>query len=257
MRRATAGRGDPVTGGVFQFTPVMRRATRIPPVSRAPCPVSIHARHATGDAYRREIVRLYGGVSIHARHATGDVFNLDQIEGLSVSIHARHATGDFHLRRTRLGSPRFNSRPSCDGRPVLLDGHGALLDVSIHARHATGDIYYEKCRRRDDSFNSRPSCDGRLWVIDTMSPPELSFNSRPSCDGRHRAVNAVDVAWAVSIHARHATGDAGTGRGQDGKRTFQFTPVMRRATSPDRQRRYRRICFNSRPSCDGRLGHVT
>ena len=56
---------------LFQFTPVMRRATC------SDCPL-----------YKGE------GVSIHARHATGDVTNVKKIIFFLVSIHARHATGD-------------------------------------------------------------------------------------------------------------------------------------------------------------------
>ena len=55
------------------------------------------------------------------------------------------------------------------------------------------------------------------------------FNSRPSCDGR--LADRLEAAL---------------------KREFQFTPVVRRATSP-LPCRARLPCFNSRPSCDGRL----
>ena len=57
-------------GKKFQFTPVLRRATR-PLIRYKPREVSIHARLATGDKKRGEVmVRIK--VSIHARLATGD-----------------------------------------------------------------------------------------------------------------------------------------------------------------------------------------
>ena len=56
--------------------------------------------------------------------------------------------------------------------------------------------------------------------------------------------------YAVSIHARLATGDILHYATLDNER-FQFTPVLRRATA--RGNRHRYLCgFNSRPSCDGR-----
>ena len=80
----------------------------------------------------------------------------------------------------------------------------------------------------------------------------------------------------VSIHARHATGDRHALGELHLVTTFQFTPVMRRATSsspvnttgptvsiharhatgdPTLHLRHTKAtpCFNSRPSCDGRL----
>ena len=169
---------------MFQFTPVLRRATR-----------------------RRSPLCRQGFVSIHARLATGDT---------SRSISAPRPT-------------RFNSRPSCDGRPVALDVVVDALLVSIHARLATGDSSAQSSASARSCFNSRPSCDGRLLAFSqvyTGKPVSIharlatgdkrrasailvdgSFNSRPSCDGR--------LSRAVSLPDSNG---------------FQFTPVLRRAT---------------------------
>ena len=80
---------------LFQFTPVLRRATDETELNDLLWFVSIHARLATGDARPTVLARC-----------------------MKVSIHARLATGD--ARRTCRGcscSSSFNSRPSCDGRP--------------------------------------------------------------------------------------------------------------------------------------------
>ena len=233
---------------MFQFTPVMRRAT---------------LRHL-----RRP--RVFP-VSIHARHVTGDQ---NQPKG-------KEKTRCFNSRPSCDGRPSssrrcscrrgFNSRPSCDGRPAHLassplDGvfqftpvvrratlHGvrrvAGLYVSIHARRATGDgkrILYQKTvtafqftpvmrratgrwarRRVREGFNSRPSCDGRP-IKSEIPHPSSGFNSRPSCDGRHEDQDGLQP-FHVSIHARRATDD-GSLAAFFAAALFQFTPVMRRAT---------------------------
>ena len=237
---------SPPSSRRFQFTPVMRRATgwvhpRQPSGrfnSRPSCDgrpdgyprdsrldVSIHARHATGDAPPGEPIRA-GTVSSHARHATGDPFRMSVRFSdfwFQFTPVMRRATPQ---RRARIQSSRFQFTP------VM--------------RRAT-------CGRRDCArtvcFNSRPSCDGRPNVR-TPRSWKWRFNSRPSCDGRPASSRVVVSSAAVSIHARHATGDLN----DEAARlypSFQFTPVMRRATRevrmpswPDR--------FNSRPSCDGR-----
>ena len=57
---------------MFQFTPVLRRATSAEREHAAKLIVSIHARLATGDALiHPELADIM--VSIHARLATGDL----------------------------------------------------------------------------------------------------------------------------------------------------------------------------------------
>ena len=207
----------------------------------------------------------------------------------------------------------FNSRPSCDGRPQTKN-HKPRRKVSIHARRATGDLLRYKVddadwfqftpvvRRatgvkdniaRARGFNSRPSCDGRR-ISRSLTPFQRSFNSRPSCDGRLvSTLNDGDAKCfnsrpscdgrpgkparanheKVSIHARRATGDSKSASSPSSHK-FQFTPVVRRATSRANVQIFRAIVsiharratgdrppfcgdfvarrFNSRPSCDGR-----
>ena len=276
-------------GGVFQFTPVMRRATAAGQGGRPRRAVSIHARHATGDGplgssaacwafqftpVMRRATRfglLHVGVtrvSIHARHATGDRRRFDGRSKHDVSIHARHATGDQSLIR-RFAPFLFQFTPVMRRATEERSALGALCPVSIHARHATGDkpavdeLY-------DTEFQFTP-------VMRRATSPQREarspggFNSRPSCDGR-RIAEGLLQGLRVSIHARHATGDdwqiVDTAEIQ-----FQFTPVMRRATQhlallidPEMvsiharhatgdawcRRSSSRSGFNSRPSCDGR-----
>ena len=116
--------------------------------------------------------------------------------------------------------------PSCDGRPNQEEPTMPKT-VSIHARLATGD-----CTPR------RPKSSVR------------SFNSRPSCDGRQAAHRADARDAEVSIHARLTTGDMRR-LPQRRSATFQFTPVLRRATTRATTAQPT-TSFNSRPSCDGR-----
>ena len=143
---------------------------------------------------------------------------------------------------------RFNSRPSCDGRP-RIEAPCIWRSVSIHARHATGDRWSRSVRTPSASFNSRPSCDGRQ-VRSRGLRRGGRFNSRPSCDGRQ--TGSRPCRRQASFNSRPSC----DGRpkiklepGWDYK--FQFTPVMRRATRKI-YFLYKFACFNSRPSCDGR-----
>ena len=162
-------------------------------------------------------------VSIHARLATGDSLTLFAIASKRVSIHARLATGDWLEKSTsgpmvfqftpvlRRATSLFTTLPSpmrFQFTPVLRRATRRVpstrdFDVSIHARLATGD-----------SCSIRPRA-------------RRCFNSRPSCDGRHIVVDPY------------------------ANDTFQFTPVLRRATLHRGERIHPRR-FNSRPSCDGR-----
>ena len=100
-----------------------------------------------------------------------------------VSIHAPHARGDLKYSVSSVFNGRFNSRPSCEGRPalqmienarvgfqftplmrgatMLLYGQRVGMVVSIHAPHARGDHKNETALLRGHGFNSRPSCEGR------------------------------------------------------------------------------------------------
>ena len=208
---------------MFQFTPVLRRATSV---------VSF------------TFFLLMFQFTPVLRRATRTRVDLAQV--IAVSIHARLATGDPQARRGGQRSRRFNSRPSCDGRlyGVIPEAgcrfnsrpscDGRLLDVltrlrfwvSIHARLATGDATvrasFDNARFQFTPVLRRATQEPRNGVHDT------SFNSRPSCDGRLRAVG-VGLGVVVSIHARLATGDV--------CRSILW---------------YNAHSFNSRPSCDGR-----
>ena len=211
---------------MFQFTPVVRRATKI--------------------FLWRELSNAFQFTPV-VRRATITVVCLRFRGKFQFTPVVRRATRAG--RRGRRGSPSFNSRPSCDGRlhDVSLSFYSRMFQFTPVVRRATPSL-----RRREGvgGFNSRPSCDGRH--SDTL-PNALDnrFNSRPSCDGRQscayvaryvikfqftpvvrRATSPVFHACGaiyVSIHARRATGDL-----------------------HPRHRPPIRAGFNSRPSCDGR-----
>ena len=88
-------------------------------------------------------------VSIHARLATGDILRRNDARGVRVSIHARLATGDPKDCKRRKPSPRFNSRPSRDGRPDadVKDATNSQFQFTPVSRRATDfveDMYLKK-----------------------------------------------------------------------------------------------------------------
>ena len=162
LRRSCGGRQTPESQQIFQFTPVLRRAT---------CGATVLSRTQSGFNSRpscdgRRIVR-----------GSRDLREL-------VSIHARLATGDDTDITATKNPKSFNSRPSCDGRHVAAVTV-TFAGVSIHARLATGDSLPNHNQQFDICFNSRPSCDGRLGHVHEKGG-RFRFNSRPSCDGRQR-----------------------------------------------------------------------
>ena len=141
---------------MFQFTPVLRRATILHQQlirlfgfnSRPSC-----------DGRRIQSLRIsQRAVSIHARLATGDHYSIISVFNDKVSIHARLATGDF-LFISLKHFQSFNSRPSCDGRRINnLPRRRVEFQFTPVLRRATDT---SRRRRLACCFNSRPSCDGR------------------------------------------------------------------------------------------------
>ena len=211
----------------FQFTPVLRRATRAAPEGQHQLRVSIHARLATGDSRPLPPSPELRGFNSRP--------SCDGRRALTI-------TGD--------GESRFNSRPSCDGRlrrgrgrmrrpafqftPVLRRATEARTGrrpgnaVSIHARLATGD-----CCASGGREQRRVSIHARLATGDVAvllaDGSNAVFQFTPVLR-RATAPNPKCIFQAcVSIHARLATGDI---IHYTSLRTyaFQFTPVLRRAT---------------------------
>ena len=81
----------------------------------------------------------------------------------------------------------FNPLPSCEGRPLNLDG--GLLIIN---------------------FNPLPSCEGRLRLL-TARAPTSDFNPLPSCEGRPETTGISISGRMISIHSPHARGDAALG----------------------------------------------
>jgi len=189
---------------MFQFTPVLRRATGI---------------FASGFLWR--------GGSIHARLATGDIFPSNQFASVQVSIHARLATGDFVpiirrfreqfqftpvLRRATGGKRCLQSRLKFQFTPVLRRATATRYIsfirelVSIHARLATGDVA-EDCK----PSAHRVSIHARLATGDASADLPKSYEGMFQFTPVLRRATALaivrDDVCLVSIHARLATGD--------------------------------------------------
>ena len=163
-------------------------------------------------------------VSIHAPRARGDRNPGQPLADATFQFTplVRGATRDCVSNPRQLG---FNSRPSCEGRPVVTTRF-SWVAVSIHAPRARGDRV-RRVTYANESFNSRPSCEGRPHST-PRSPTYSCFNSRPSCEGR---LQSSLGAWTaqVSIHAPRARGDPFfSSKSCFGM--FQFTPLVRGAT---------------------------
>ena len=181
MRRATKSITSFVVIVKFQFTPVVRRATDdrnyarketlfqfTPVVRRATSPFVFFAQSVMFQF--TPVVRR--ATALRARY----------VGARQVSIHARRATGDLAGVRAVMTDKSFNSRPSCDGRPVL-----------------------RTCSQSGKGFNSRPSCDGRHYTKQNRPPNKFQFTPVV------RRATSPFVFFAQSV-------------------MFQFTPVVRRAT---------------------------
>ena len=157
---------------------------------------------------------------------------------------------------TRLASGRqalksFQSTPLMRGATALLDGEtitrefqstplmrGATFgtrhvilfqQVSIHAPHARGDQSARTSTWPRTCFNPRPSCEGRR-ARSWCSSSGWEFQSTPLMRGATRDRKQQGAQGHVSIHAPHARGD-------------QMVTLLSTTA----------ICFNPRPSCEGRL----
>ena len=159
MRRATQVSAGRVLAPLFQFTPVMRRATFLF-LSRAEAQgfnsrPSCDGRHVLAlDVARPE------QVSIHARHATGDIRRHSNGTHYNSFNSRPSCDGRRSARHCMSARSCFNSRPSCDGRlsHPPLRRCGALFQFTPVMRRATPTARRTSLRGR---FNSRPSCDGR------------------------------------------------------------------------------------------------
>ena len=135
MRGATAPREIRLPHLSFQFTPLVRGATTI--LSTVLGVKCFNSRPSCEGRLVLPAVAVRHIVSIHAPRARGDeiLLNVNSPVLFQFTPLVRGAT---HLRREHCRPVRFNSRPSCEGRPAR----------SWRSIRTTG-------------FNSRPSCEGR------------------------------------------------------------------------------------------------
>ena len=159
-RLATGDNHDCVITGkvLFQFTPVLRRAT--PFALTSTTWRSFNSRPSC-DGRRNNIARRCGGRGFNSRPSCDGRLSCVAYSTVEVCFNSRPSCDGRPLARTAWrASGCFNSRPSCDGRRARLPRR-TVRTVSIHARLATGDAGAGSGYRGRDRFNSRPSCDGR------------------------------------------------------------------------------------------------
>ena len=186
----------------FQFTPVVRRATRrdgqAHDVHRFNSRPSCDGRPVCKGG-RRVIVSFNSRPSCDGRPVN---FSLCRL----VACFNSRPSCDGRLARDAAAcvAGRFNSRPSCDGRPV--------------------DVGW---RIFQSGFNSRPSCDGRPDKYALISLIHVSIHARRATGDRAAAASASIRMFQFTPVVRRATLYFDSA---NGILMFQFTPVVRRAT---------------------------
>ena len=228
VRRATFTRATVAQSCAFQFTPVVRRATYCsgsitstsafqftPVVRRA---TFYQCRDIDSDKFQFTPVVRRATASQTTTNRRNECFNSRP------SCDGRPAAPEIPASRTR-----FNSRPSCDGRPGLPRPELHHLGVSIHARRATGDLRKVYKIGPFARFQFTPVVRRATWRSSSSIMP-FSFNSRPSCDGR-LARTDVRTRRSSCFNSRPSC----DGRHEPSAcrvvaAVFQFTPVVRRAT---------------------------
>ena len=121
----------------------------------------------------------------------------------------------------------FNSRASCEARrkspPRLRSASFQFTRLLRGATKERAKTWKQRC------FNSRASCEARLRGVGAISAG-TGFNSRASCEAR-RASRLCRFVGAVSIHAPLARRDVGKIEPFPTCKAFQFTRLLRGATS--------------------------
>ena len=159
MRGATAAISEKGGAKCFNSRPSCEgrreKLARLPVVY-----VSIHAPRARGDTQSKGLT-AFVVVSIHAPRARGDHFSPPREKQAAFQFTPLVRGATCAPPRADPTTRRFNSRPSCEGRPSS-GAADVLAGVSIHAPRARGDRKRHQSRA-PPSFNSRPSCEGRLF----------------------------------------------------------------------------------------------
>ena len=166
---------------VFQFTPVVRRATssKIGPISST----CFNSRPSCDGRHRSNGGGGCGGVSIHARRATGDCAILLAIARAPCFNSRPSCDGRPQCSPIKHFHERFNSRPSCDGRPSSMSRRYTrwLFQFTPVVRRATvGDSLGSRATR----FQFTPVVRRATEIARSNIITQEGFNSRPSCDGR-------------------------------------------------------------------------
>ena len=212
---------------MFQFTPVLRRAT----CASTSCSsaISFNSRPSCDGRHLRPFCEAFIA-SFNSRPSCDGRLDVLDVAGAAEC---------------------FNSRPACDGRleqcrtagvPVFVFQFTPVLRRATARRGSRVNLRL--------SFNSRPSCDGRpspasrkhvkrkFQFTPVLRRATVSllicastgcFNSRPSCDGRRgiESRSSGDAVFQFTPVLRRATGRLPRRVRVCG---FQFTPVLRRAT---------------------------
>ncbi len=132
------------------------------------------------------------------------------------------------MRRNTAWMKSFQSAPLLRGATEMILARYSNMVVSIRAPLARGDLLPTVPPVVSGCFNPRPSCEGRQ-TLQSGSLHASQFQSAPLLRGATEGEEHGAVLFVVSIRAPLARGDP-----------------------PQRLMRSLSICFNPRPSCEGR-----
>ena len=167
----------------------------------------------------------------------------------AVSIHAPHARGDFASPRPCRRTPRFNPRPSCEGRlpPANSIDKSHVFQSTPLMRGATVRGYCPGDERRVSIHAPHARGDGRRGP--RTAGRDVSIHA-PHARGDHARVHGGHPL-IVSIHAPHARGDRTWSRRLPIRGGFNPRPSCEGRQGHCKLLQ-RDTCFNPRPSCEGR-----
>ena len=236
--------------------------------------VSTHAPHARSD-YKTSYASAISNVSTHAPHARSDAMSWACALHFwfQLTLLMRGATGRVQPRSLCLS---FNSRSSCEERPIPSSSIIGFHQVSTHAPHARSDAFLDEGVHVKLLFQLTLLMRGatsRLKLAVSLTQFQLTLLMR----GATRERGLLSNSTRVSTHAPHARSDvrllglilnifvsthAPHARSDLYRHHLSSThPRFNSRSSCEERRRYQTAIleissFNSRSSCEERQGRV-
>ena len=167
--------------------------------------VSTHAPHARSD-YKTSYASAISNVSTHAPHARSDAMSWACALHFwfQLTLLMRGATGRVQPRSLCLS---FNSRSSCEERPIPSSSIIGFHQVSTHAPHARSDAFLDEGVHVKLLFQLTLLMRGATSFLKKWHKYGTRFNSRSSCEERPivHPDTVYDLWFQLTLLMRGAT----------------------------------------------------